>query len=984
MNRIFARAPVGKSRIDSDRFEIEHDFGHVLIFDTETTVDFSQRLRVGAFMLRPAKSAGVAQFGLFHAADLSEQDMATVRNYAATFAERLPRIISEQQGIAAADKNCRATPAEIETAFAPLQQFVVGHSGVDLLRRATFADFLLGAMQNRWPYHEGVNSFSAVVCLNALFDFGAIAAPAWERNAADSQCPVYAWGRETIRGGKGFTFSLCECPDRKFVVEELALEQSDGDFRSTKRLQTRVACPRHPNIVTRNLGGRKNQYGLSDGAPSGPIIDLSVLGRALLGPGPSSLRALGERMGAKILKREGETGHGNAITPEYLDYLIIDVLASAELYDLQMLRYEGHNLSTPIDHIFSEASIGKAYFAEFGVPDNIRARRFAADDGSPFDVRVLYAASQEAYQGGRSEVPERLVCRDVICADFKSQYPSVNALMGLQALLTAREYRVETGTNAIANAQALLSAATHEWLQTAANWRRLRILVKIDVAGCILPMKWEDGTSRKPYGLARLDRKSTAQKWFPLADVIASKLLTRGHMPRIIDAIEVHPVGIVDTIARNLFGRPNMRIDLRTDDLFTRLIDIRTEIKDRMDALPKDAPEYLVADNEQNNLKLIANATSYGVLAETMMEGCNEVAGRYYAPFIAAHITGGSRLLLALAQTLARDIGERKASVEIRHAMCDTDSMAFIRPEGVARELFEEIIADVTGFFDILSPYEKDKKLFAREKYKPGLDGAVWFFGVSCKRYCIFRHAENGAIELLKVSSHGLGPYRYDADLKCDGVAASIVRDDGELFECEESEDADDFSAIVAPGGRAKWKAWQAYMWTRAIERALGRRRVDKSEAKYWAGFPVEAWSMNATRLPQGVTTPRRFMQFAALGVRPGSFFATMPRRGKSKTLVALAGVAENGEAAMTGDCRDVTTGERLHPDIVRRNVTPLCEALGAYFVNPERKSRGDGNGTDQKPGRLELWTLTMGDVERRNRKGRAVQETDLFVGMEA
>jgi hypothetical protein len=703
-------------------------------------------------------------------------------------------------------------------------------------------------------------------------------------------------------------------------------------------------------------------------------------------------------MGAKILKRKDEAGHGGPLTPEYLDYLVIDILASAELFNLQIARYAEHGLSTPVAAIVSEASIGKAYLKDFGIPDNIGERRFFVANGGPADLRKVYRAAAEMYQGARSEVPERLVCRDVSYRDFKSQYTTVNALMGLQSLLTARAFRVETGPEAIARAREIVGLASHAWLQRSENWRRLRIMVQVELAGCELSLRWDMGSDKR-YSVIHVDEASTAVRWISIADAIASKLFTRGREPRILDAIEVIPMGRVDTRELKLFGRNDALIDLARDDLFVRLIDIRTEIKAEIEALQQRlkaahgddvaalTSQITVLGNVEQNLKLIASATSYGILVESRMEGREEIRGRYYAPFIAGHITGGARLLLALAQTLARDVGLEKAGVEIGHAMCDTDSMALVKPDGMPRDAFDAVDAQVADYFSVLSPYEKDKNLFAREpKFTPGADGAVWIFAVSRKRYAIFKREADGSIVFHKISSHGLGGFRFDRDMTCDGVAA-LLDDATEMFaedHPDESEDgggSDDFGALPSAGGEAKWSSWQAYMWTRAIERALKLRPLQSREKELHASFPVETWGLNPTRQPRGVTTPSILRQHAALGVRPGSFFATMPE--KDGLIVCMPGLADDAKKAMAGECRDKKTGRLLTHEEIERAVTPLAEKLKHYFVNPERAYRAkDGReGLKQPPGRLGLWTRTIDadGVVTRDRKGRVVSEPDLF-----
>src|SRR5262249_16230154 len=146
-----------------------------------------------------------------------------------------------------------------------------------------------------------------------------------------------------------------------------------------------------------------------------------------------------------------------------------------------------------------------------------------------------------------------------------------------------------------------------------------------------------------------------------------------------------------------LFGREEYTIDLAHDDLFTRVIDLRTEIKaavKQAEAAGHDA-ESTRLDGLQQSLKLLANSTAYGVLLEVNEKvhsgralpidvygldprrrygNVVEQPGPYFAGALGTLIPSAGRLLLALAERLAADRG-------LTYAMCDTDSMFFARPD---------------------------------------------------------------------------------------------------------------------------------------------------------------------------------------------------------------------------------------------------------------------------------------------------------------
>jgi hypothetical protein len=339
-------------------------------------------------------------------------------------------------------------------------------------------------------------------------------------------------------------------------------------------------CHFHPPMRVKHLGPAKNRYGFriphkivpGSGAVDrkwkpyeGKFVDTMTLGRALLGPGALDLRGLGQRAGvpADRLKVKWEDEHGGPLTPEYLDYCRRDVAATWALYQALREEYRRHGVSRPIWKIYSEASLGKAYRKDMGVP-----RFMQQHPDFPKDV---IGHAMEAYYGGRSEVAHRLQPVEVIHCDFKSQYPTVNALMNLQELLLASKVDVQPCTYELGK---WLHRLTLDDLQQPATWQRLRVLVKVKPDGAILPVRSTFGDAIAATNIALAYVAAGPPTWCRLADVIVSYLLT-GKVPQILAALEIMPAGPpVDTQTWYLFGDARYPMDLSTHNWGTDLVAI--------------------------------------------------------------------------------------------------------------------------------------------------------------------------------------------------------------------------------------------------------------------------------------------------------------------------------------------------------------------------------------------------------------------------
>jgi hypothetical protein len=196
-------------------------------------------------------------------------------------------------------------------------------------------------------------------------------------------------------------------------------------------------------------------------------------------------------------------------------------------------------------------------------------------------------------------------------------------------------------------------------------------------------------------------------------------------------------------------------------------------------------------------LKVLANATSYGIYAEMNRQESDhetkvtchgidaepftcrvahpDVPGEYCFPPLASLITGAARLMLALLEYCVREKGAS-------YAMEDTDSMALIATErggtipcdgDFITALSWEQVREISQRFALLNPY--DRRAIPGSILKIEDDNfdpithqqrQLYCVAISAKRYDLFLRDENGTPILLRKgvnnnddrwSEHGLG-----------------------------------------------------------------------------------------------------------------------------------------------------------------------------------------------------------------------------------
>jgi len=285
--------------------------------------------------------------------------------------------------------------------------------------------------------------------------------------------------------------------------------------------------------------------------------------------------------------------------------------------------------------------------------------------------------------------------------------------------------------------------------------------------------------------------------WFSLPDVAASVLLT-GKIPIIVDAFKLVPVGQLPGLKTVWLGG-EVAVNPRTQDLFRTVIEQRKSLA-RKKMSGRDV------DRLDKALKVLANATSYGIFAEMNRQECDkrikvqchgldlepyqcsvihpEQPGEYCFPPLASLITGAARLMLALLEHSVSELGGT-------YAMEDTDSMAIVATkhggivpckggdlrtengeEGIQALTWRQV-DQIVEKFERLNPY--DRKTISgsvlkieddNRDPKTGNRRQLHCLAISAKRYALFLRPKYGKPVLLREgknnkkdrwSRHGLG-----------------------------------------------------------------------------------------------------------------------------------------------------------------------------------------------------------------------------------
>jgi hypothetical protein len=186
----------------------------------------------------------------------------------------------------------------------------------------------------------------------------------------------------------------------------------------------------------------------------------------------------------------------------------------------------------------------------------------------------------------------------VVYVDFLSQYPTVNTLLGLWRLLTAKKLRVRDATRDV---EKFLKLVDLNQLLDPKTWHKLNFFALVQPDADILPVRAVYGETRvgSETNIGINPLTSDNPIWFAGPDIVASRLLT-GKPPRILRAIRFEAVGVQKGLKSVRLGKGS--INPARDDFFRKVIEERKGKK-------KSDPLYY-------SLKILANAGCYGIYAE--------------------------------------------------------------------------------------------------------------------------------------------------------------------------------------------------------------------------------------------------------------------------------------------------------------------------------------------------------------------------------
>jgi len=363
----------------------------------------------------------------------------------------------------------------------------------------------------------------------------------------------------------------------------------------------------------------------------------------------------------------------------------------------------------------------------------------------------------EAFRGGRCDFDERAahLPYPVVSADEAASFPLVAHLTGWWDLLGAERIQRKTVT---AELRRLCQRAMYDphVLLDPAIWRRFGCtLVEVMPDGELFPVEIRD--RHRPDGRLEITAVSSRDRpmFFSALDVLAS-VVECGRVPRILKATRYVPIGRQAALRRRLPVLPGLVLDAERDPA-VNLVRHRRRVA--------AAGDHALAAE----LRLIVNALTFGNFCR-FDEIHQKVDGRWLrtekpGPWnslpIAASVTAGSRLLLALLDRMVADLG---GLVLYR----DTDSSIILAtPDGSKVELPDgsKVWAlswdEVDGILGAFAPLDP-APWWRVWKFERGTEAAPLqsvIFGP--KRHVEFV-VEDGAIRIVERTESTLGGFFAD------------------------------------------------------------------------------------------------------------------------------------------------------------------------------------------------------------------------------
>lgn len=702
---------------------------HVVVFDTETAIDRTQRLTFGSYRFcrwsRDGTRLDCREEGFFYDDQLPKTDpggFAQLQDYAKS------RAADVVPGV----------PDEIQ-----------------LLSRTQFVEKLL--------YRVAHQARALVVGFNLPFDLSRVAV----------DCGP---ARGRFRGG----FSLLLWRYRKNKRKPW----KPHPFRPRIRIQhldSKRAFMQFTQPAEVDEDDRRPEDG-ADPYPKyrfrGRFLDLRTLVFALTSRG-HSLASACDAFGVEHPKTKAER-HG-VITPDYIDYNRRDVLASQELLVKLREEFDPHPIELDPCQAYSPASLSKAYFRAMGL-------RSPAEQFEGFPREVLGQA-MTAFYGGRAEARIRKTSVPVVYTDFLSMYPTVQTLMGLWEVLSAESLEVVDATEEF---QRLLDRVSVEDVFRPEFWLQLRGFGEVVPEGDILPTRaryngteWTVGvnpvTSKVSlwYGIPDLVASKLLTGRAPRIQR-AFRLVPKGRQES-LQTTRLRGAVPVDPQRENLFKTViEERQRIKKDPGLSEIERDRIQLFLKIFA---NAGSYGVFVEMNRKPLRPGKSETLSIYGREGRFDCDSEApeepGAYCFPPVASLITAGARLMLALLERSVTDAGGS-------YAFADTDSMAivanesggFVHCKGGSNRSLEgleaiqalswEAVDSIVNRFESLNHYDSKavpgsilKVEDVNFESATGKQRSIYAFAISAKRYALFTIDSEGHPEVIEggYSEHGLGQF---------------------------------------------------------------------------------------------------------------------------------------------------------------------------------------------------------------------------------
>lgn len=701
-----------------------HRPGAMLVFDTETRTDATQGLMFGCF--RFVVDGQCVQEGLFHARDLSEREINTLRNYVQSHSPDVARH---------------------------------GRSTLDLLSLDEFLTIL---------FRAAYKGRCLLVGFNLPFDLSRVAfdvAPA----------------RGEFAGG--FSLGLWSYVDKKGRRKRNSFRPRIGirhiDSKRALIGFTARNSPDRDDLDSDKNTGKSRTF-------RGNFLDLRTLAFAL--DRSHSLKSACGGFDVEHGKVEAP-GHGK-ITAKYVDYCRRDVVATAELAEKLLEEFERHPIQLRATSAFSPASIGKAYLRAMGIFPVLDRQgdlqpyvgyAQSAFFGGRTSAHIRKVPVPVVYTDFLSMYPtvnSLLNLWDFVIANQIAIRTGCNAeiqafleQISMDALFDQSTWKQLTGfvrlvpQGDILPARCQYNPATNDW-QVGMNHLYVRnpndalwFSLPDVVASVIL-------TGRVP------------------AIVDSFILESQGKLPTL------RPTTLRGAIEVDPRTQDFFRVVIEERKKVSRRNNISETERERLNkalkVLANSASYGIYAEMNRQDTNDRVLVRCHGLDADPFSRPVQnpEILGEFCFPPLASLITGAARLMLALLEKCISDMGgtyamEDTDSMAIvatrRGGLVDCPGGNRRKKDGTraVRALSWNQTKRIAERFESLNPYDKSAVSgsilkIEDDNFDPstGEQRQLWCYAISAKRYALFLRNDRGTPELLRKgknnhenrwSEHGLG-----------------------------------------------------------------------------------------------------------------------------------------------------------------------------------------------------------------------------------